>query len=896
MTLWSRFHFWLLAILRRSRMEGEMDAELRFHIEAFAEDLVRNGVSREEALRRARIEFGGIERAKEECRDAWGVNFIESFIQDLRFGFRMLQKDPGFTAVAILTLALGIGANTAIFSVVNGVLLRPLPFENADRIMLIREHLPGFNLDLPFNAPDFQAFAERQRGFGTLAIYSNRYYELSSSGAPERIEGARTSATLFPLLGIEPILGRTFSAMEEKPGHAVAVLSYGFWERRYGADRNILGRTIELDRERYTVIGVMPEGFEFPLRGEHWNRGPAELWVPLAFTPAELQEWGMEYNHTVLGRLKQGITHGQAQEDAARVIAEVEKLYPPEFAVIAKGQHLGAKVVPYGQEIVGQVRTPLLVLLVAVGLVLLIACANLANLELARTSGRQREIAIRSALGAARRRLVQQMLSENLLLASIAGTGGLGVGYLGRNLLLAISPTELPRTQEIRIDGLVLFFSLTASLLTAVFFGLFPALHASRAYPNEGLKEAVRGATQGRARRRMRGALIVSQTALAVVLLTGAGLLLRSFQRLLETNPGFQPERAFAMTIPLPLRAYSRADQIRNFYQELLRRTATLPGVISVGASTDLPLEGNAGDAVVKVEGRELSGPLEAAHSWILGDYFAAMGITLKRGRMLTPDDRFGAPDVVIVSETAARTYFPGEDPLGKRLFFDGKWNMVVGVASDVKDSAIGKPAKLHNYSPYLAMPEGAFTDPAFDGLRALHLAVRSRTDPASLISVVRGTVASLDPEVPIAEVKTMNKEIQNSLAPQRFNLFLLGLFALLAVFLASIGVYGVLSQSVVERTQEFGVRMALGASSRDVLGMTVREGMRWTLMGAGIGLFAALGLTRLMASLLYGVSSHDPATVGVVAVVITAVALLACYAPARRATQVDPMTALKYE
>jgi len=886
----------LRSLFRWAQADQELDDELRDHLERKTEEYMAQGTTQEEARRRARLDLGGIEQTKEKCRDARRVNWIEDFVQDLRFGFRILRKSRGFTAVAVLTLALGIGANTAIFSVVNGVLLRPLPFANPSQIMLIRERLPGFSLDLPFNAPDFRAFAERQRTFETLAIYSNRYYELSSADAPERIEGALTSVSLFPVLGIEPILGRTFSAAEEQPGHAVAVLSYGLWQRRYGADPNILGRTILLDREPYTVIGVMPKGFDFPLRGERWNRGPAELWVPLAFTPAELQEWGVEYNHTVVGRLKRGVTPAQAQEDVGRVIAEVEKLYPPEYAVIVKGQHMGASVVPYRKEIVGEVRTPLLVLLVAVGFVLLIACANVANLVLARTSGRQREMAIRSALGAARRRLVEQMLSESLLLAVFGGASGLALGFLGKRLLLEISPTALPRLQEIRIDGVVFVVSLSLSLLTAVFFGLWPALQASRTDPNEGLKESLRGATHGHARRSMRSALIVSQTALAVILLTGAGLLLRSFARLLETDPGFQPDRAFAMTVPLPLHAYSRPDEIRNFYQELLRRTAALPAVISVGTSTDLPLAGNAGDGVVKIEGRELPGPVAVAHSWILGDYFAAMGIALKRGRTFTPNDRFGVTDVVIVSEAAAQTYFPGGDPLGKRIYFHGKWNVVVGVVSDVKDSAIAKPAKLHNYSPYLAMPEGAFIDPTFDGLRNLHLAVRTRTDPASLISAVRATVASLDPQVPVADVQTMDVEIQNSLAPQRFNLILLGLFALLAVFLVSIGVYGVLSQAVVERTQEFGVRIALGATSWDVLGMTVREGMKWTLMGAGIGLFAALGLTRLMASLLYGVSSHDPATFGLVVFVILGVALLASYVPARRAMYVDPMVALRYE
>ena len=886
----------LRSLFRRGQADEELDEELRDHLERATEEYVAKGMAQEEARRRARLDLGGIEQTKEKCRDARKVNWIQDLIQDLRFGLRLLSKSPGFTTVAVLTLGLGIGANTAIFSVVNGVLLRPLSFPSADRIVLIRELLPGFSLDLPFNPPDFRAFAERQRTFEGLAIYNNQHYELSGDGAPVRIEVARTSATLFPLLRVEPILGRTFTAEEEQPGHAVAVLGHGLWQRRYGADPNVLGRTILLNRQPYTVIGVMPRGFEFPLRGERWNGDPAELWVPLAFAPDELQAWGMDYNYTVLGRLKAGTTVILGQDDASRVISEVEKLYPANLMAMVPGQHLGARVVPYGREIVGEVRAPLLVLLVAVGFVLLISCGNVANLLLARTTGRQKEIAIRSALGAARSRLVQQMLAESLLLGITAGGVGLFLGYLGRRLLLALSPAELPRMQEIRMDGFVLLFAFALSLLTAILFGLTPAIDASRMDPNYSLKEGGRGATQGRTRRRMRGALIVSQTALAVILLVGAGLLLRSFARLLETDPGFRSERALAMTIPLPRQAYPQANQITNFYQELLRRTAALPGVTSVGASTDLPLKGNSHNAVMKIEGRELSHPLEATQSWILGDYFGAMGITLKGGRMFTREDRVGAPDVVIVSETAARTYFPGEDAIGRRIFFVGKWNTVIGVASDVKDSGVGKPAGLHNYTPYLAMPDGAFNNPTWDGPRTLHLAIRASSDPASLISVVHGIIASLDPELAIADVETMDEEIRQSLAPQRFSLSLLSLFAGLAVFLASVGVYGVLSYSVTQRTQEIGIRMALGARAWDIASMTVDEGMKLALAGAGIGLLAAVPLTSLMASLLYGVSAHDPATFIGVAIVICIVALLACYIPARRAMRVDPMVALRYE
>jgi putative ABC transport system permease protein len=776
------------------------------------------------------------------------------------------------------------------------VLLRPLPFPRADQIVLIYECLPGFGINSPFNAPDFRAFSDRQRAFESLAIYRNQRYELSGNGEPERIEAARTSAALFPLLGIEPILGRTFASDEDQPGHSVLVLSYGLWQRRYGADPNILGRTVLLDRQPYTVIGIMPRGFQFPIRGERWNGAPAELWVPLSFTSPELQAWGMEYNHTLLGRLKRGVTLAQAQRDAARVIAEVEELYPAQVVAYFRGLHLDAKVLPYGREIVGSVRTSLLVLLVAAGLVLLIACANVANLVLARACGRQKEMAIRAALGAARWRLLQQMLLESLLLGIIAGAVGLFIGHTGTRLLISLSPAEIPRMQGIGMDGPVLIFTLGLSLLTVVFFGLRPAIEASRTHPNQALKETGRGTTQGRARRSVQRILIVSQTALAVILLTGAGLLLRSFAKLLETDPGFRPQRALAMSIPVPLRAYSHAHDIRDFYQELLRRTAALPGVTSVGASTDLPLGAREHDGVVQVEGRELPSPIETAHSWILGDYFAAMGITLKRGRMFTPEDRLGAPEVVIISETAARAYLPGEDPIGRRLLFGGTWHTIIGVASDVKDSAIEKPADPHNYTPYLAMSDGALADPTFDGLRTLHLAVRARSDPSSVLSDVRREIALLDPQLAVGDAKTMDAEIQESLAPQRFNLFLIGLFAILAVFLASVGVYGVLSQSVAQRTHEFGVRIVLGARTQDIVSITVREGMKLAFLGAAFGSLGAFSLTRLMASLLYGVSAQDPITFIGVVITMCGVAFLACYVPARRAMRVDPMVALHYE
>jgi putative ABC transport system permease protein len=810
----------------------------------------------------------------------------------------MLAKSPGFTAIALATLALGIGANTAIFSVVNAVLLRPLPFAESQRIVTISEKLPAFTGDMPMNAPDYRAFSERQQSFDTLAIYSDKHLDLSGSGDPERIEGARASASLFPLLGVQPLMGRTFTQEEDQPGHNVVLLSYGLWKRRFAGDPNVVGCTVSVDRLPYTVIGVMPASFQFPLKGDRWSGEPADAWVPMAFTPYELQAWGNMYNHRVLARLKPGITLAQAQSDASTTMTEVEKLYPAALASYFQGQHVGTVIEPYSQVITGNIRTPLLVLLVAVGVVLLIACANVANLLLARATGRQREVAVRAALGASRGRLVRQMLSESLLLGIVSGGAALFVGYWGVGALLSIAPADLPRMQEVQMDGRVLIFAFLLSIVTTVIFGIIPALQATHADPHDSLKEGGRGTGASRGRRRVQNGLIVSQVALAIMLLICAGLLVRSFVSLLKTDPGFRQDQVLTMTVPLPLRAYSRGSDVRNFYEELLRRTATLPGASTVGFSTDLPLDAQERDGV-EVEGVDAAknGLPEVTQSWIMGDYFGAMGISLKRGRMFAPEERTGKPDVVIISETAAQTYWPGRDPIGKRMKFAGNtWSTVIGVAGDVKDAAMQNPAGPHTYTPYLQVADDTLVMPTWDELRTLHVAVRTQADPSALASAVRRTIASLDPQIAVADVKTMAASVQQSIAPQRFNLLLLGLFAALAVFLAAVGVYGVLSYAVTQRTREIGVRVALGAHPGNILVMTICEGMQLTLVGAAIGLVGAWLLTRLMSGLLYGVTARDPLTfVGVIAV-MSLVSLAACYIPARRATRVDPLVALRYE
>jgi putative ABC transport system permease protein len=823
---------------------------------------------------------------------------MNTLLQDIRYALRVLYKAPGFTAVAVLTLALGIGANAAIFSVVDAVLLRPLPFKNPSRLVMLWEGLPEIGYPkIGASAPDLVLYEREQKSFESLGAFQNKDVDISGgAGEPERITVARVSASLFPTLGVSPLMGRTFTREEDETRAKVVLLSYGLWQRRYAGDRGIVGRTVDLDREPYTVLGVMPRNFVFPLRGPEGSDAPADLWVPISFNDTELTSWGMYFNNDVVARLKPGVTLGQAQAEANLMAGRLMQVYPAAVLKMIPNVHLHMSVTPFQREVVGRVQTLLLVLMAAVGLVLLIACANVATLLLSRAASRSKEIAIRTALGASRGRLVRQMLTESLVLALAGGILGVLIALWGTNALLSLVPSSIPLPPGVSVGGSMLAFVAAVCCVTAVVFGVAPAFQLSAISLQGSLQEGGRSGTPGRARRRVQGIFVTAEFALALVLLIGAGLLVRSFGKLLQTSPGFRPQHVLTMLVPLPARAYSKASQIRELYQQSLEKISTLPGVESAGLSNDLPLNGTLSDSV-KVEGSTASTPATRI-SWVLGDYFRTMGIPILRGRAFTPEDRQDTQLVAVISDGAAKALWPGQDALGKRFRGSGQRNLltVVGIVGDVSDSNLDTKPMPHVYTPYLQLTDAQMEDTVLGVARSMNVAVRTAGNPAALTSAVTQQIHALDSDLAIAQIRTMDQDMEESVAGPRFNTFLLGLFSLAALFLAAIGIYGVLAYTVAQQTHELGIRVALGAQRRDVMRLVLAQGTRLALPGIAIGLLAAFGLTRLMSSLLYEVRASDPLTFVAVAVVLLGVALLACYLPARRAMKVDPMVALRYE
>jgi putative ABC transport system permease protein len=822
---------------------------------------------------------------------------MQTLLQDLRFGARMLLKRPGFTLVAVITLALGIGANTAIFSVVNAVLLRPLPYDEADRLVYLRERHPQYE-EMSISYPDFTDWRARNRVFESIGVYNFASYNLTGGGEPERLQAAQGSADLFAALRVRAALGRLFTNDEDKPGGSpVVVLSHELWQRRFGGDPNILNQTLTLNELPYTVIGVLPPDFRIERR--------IALWVPVGQLSAQ-PSWQERGNHPGLrgvARLKAGVTLEQARGDLDAIGAQLEAQYPDS------NKHVRARINPLLENYVRDVRRALWILLGAVGLVLLIACANVANLLLARAAPRRREMAVRSALGASRRRVIRQMLTESLLLAVVGGALGLLLAEWGVDLILAFGRDSIPRADEIGLDNRALVFTLAVSALTGVIFGLAPALQSSRADMQEALKETTRGATGGR--HRLRQTLVVAEVALTLVLLIGAGLLIRSFYRLQEVNPGFVDEHVLSFRVSLPERKYTDERQWLNFYQQVARNLRALPGVEVVSVTSRVPMNGYDWQSGFSVIGQPPPPPGQGPSMEITvagPDYFRALGIPLLRGRYFTEqDDRSNLSaeklrgldqrqrlraglKTIIVDEEFARRHWPNEDPLGKQIRWGAGPNAppltVVGVVGRVKLYSPNEPAGfVQGYLPFLEMPDNHMS-----------FVVKTTLDPEQMIAAARRQAQDVDPSQPIYDVKTLTQLRAESIAPQRLNLSLLGLFAAVALALAVVGIYGVMSYTVEQRTREIGLRMALGAQARDVLRLVVGQAMRLALLGVALGLMGAVALTRLMANLLFGVSATDLGTFTVVALLLAFVALMACWLPARRAAKVDPMVALKCE
>jgi predicted permease len=894
MTLGSRLRSWLQTILRRSRLESEMDAELRFHMEARAEDLARNGVPRQEALRRARLEFGGIETAKEECREARGASFIETLTQDMRFATRLLRKSPGFTAVAVLTLAVGIGASAAVFSLVNAILLKPLPYPESGRIVLPELVAPaGVNLGseyMPWGQLQFRALTRDAHPFQAVSAFQNDSFNLTGAGEPSSLDGFRASQEFFPSLGVAPALGRAFIAEEDRPGHEFEViLSDRLWRERFAADRNILGRTVELNGSAYTVVGVMPAGFAFP-RGEempstfNFPREP-QLWVPLA-VPAEPKPGPSEL--AVIARLKPGVTIPQAQAAVNLITKHVEAQdhrYEGWFNM---------RVVPLQRQVVGDTRRPLQLMLGAVCIVLLIACSNVANLLLTRSLARRREFTVRTALGAGRARLVRQLLTESLLISLAAGAMGILISNAGIYFVKTLGPSNIPRLREVTLDLPVLAFALGISLATGILFGLVPAIAAARENLVDSLKEGSQKSGGSRISPRLRNALLVSQVALALVLVVSAGLLTRTFFQLLGADGGFDAERVLTLQLPLPSLKYADQNHIVTLFGNLLERLRAIPGVQSAGIGETVPLGGEGESTVIRMPDHPAANQKElpfANFTVISPGYFSAIGTPLLRGRDFQETDTTDAMPLAIVNATMEKKYWPNQGAIGKQVG-PGTTRYplltIVGVVPDVKHTSLREETAPEMYVLYNQKPWPSMLD--------MRVALRTKADPASITESVRENIHAIDPDLPLAKVATLATLVDDSMSQPRFSVFLLGLFGVLALLLASIGMYGVISYSVLQRTQEIGIRMALGAQRRNVFGMVLGQGARLAGLGIAIGLVAALGVTHLLAKFLYGVRPTDPLTFVGVSLLLLGIALLACYLPARRATRVDPMVALKYE
>jgi putative ABC transport system permease protein len=893
-SVWRR----LRARWRADRLDQDLRDEMAFHLAMRAEQLQQSGVP--DAARRARRQFGNPVRFREDLRQQWTLAPQLALLgQDLRYAARTLRRKPGFALVVVLTLAFGIGINTATFSIVNAVLIRPLGFPEPERLVSLKEDLTGFDTAGVFSPPDFVDVARDQRSFEDVGAYVGSTMELSGAGSPARLDVARVSATLFPLLRVPPELGRTFRADEDRPGVDVAVISWGLWQARFNGDPAIVGKPVVLDRRPYTVIGVMPTSFEFPQRGPRFNSRPADLWVPVAFAPPQLQNRGNQFNYSVVGRLKPGTSLAAAQSELAVLTGRVNEQYPPILR--SRGFKIAFAAEPFRDAVAGRSTRPLLFLFAAVGLVLLVTCANVANLLLSRAATRSGEVALRTALGSSRGRLLQLLLAEALLLASAGGALGIVLSWgIVRAVPEAVTDL-LPGTGGIHLDLRVLAFCAGVTLAMAVVFALIPLLTVDRSTPGVTLQQEAARTTPGRRRHRVQGTLVVATVTLACILLVGAGLVARSFSALMAIDPGFDPENVVTASVTLPHSGYPNAAAVHGFHRSVLERVASLPGVRQASLTTDLPLE-RYEMRTFSPEGVDLAGqaPRNTHLSWLRGPYFETLGIELTRGRLFAAEEFDEVRNVVVINERLAAAVWPGQEAIGKRLRWGldapqnlNPWLTVVGVIADVVDGPLGNEPYLHAYEPFSQFPAQVFGLPVPFG-RHLKVAVRGDGNSSALLPLLRSEIARLDTALAIEDVTTMRERTAELVAPRRFSALTLGGFAGGALLLAAIGLYGLLAYSVAERRREIAVRLALGAEAATILQMVAGQGLRLVGVGLIAGLAVAYAGASAVAAFLYGTHRHDSLTFVSVPLVLLVVALLACAIPAYRASRVQSLTALR--
>ncbi len=884
-----RFH----SLFHRSQAEQNLDDELADHLDREIEQAIAAGSSPDEAKRQALAELDGAERLREACRDTRGVRWLEDSGSDIRFAVRTLRKSPVFTITVIAALAFCIGVNTAIFSVVDTVLFRPLPFTNQDRLVAVTEGVPGLGFPImPFSCADYLFVAAHNQSFAASGAYRTQSYEMSGAGEPRRVNGARLTASVFEVLETSPSIGRAFTREEDEHAKQVAVITNGFARSVFGAPRAALGRTILLDRIRYTVIGILPPEFSFPIRGSRFNGDPGDVFVPISWSNDDRQQNVSNFDFSMVARLKPNVTVPQAGKEVQALLRRIVDEYPPKLKQ-ALGHmpnfSLESRTVPFREEYTGDVQRPLLLLLASVGIVLLIGCADVANLIFSRMVGRQREFALRTALGASGWRLARQAITEGLVLSVAGGAIGCCAAFWALPLLLRFAPEDLPRLTEIGLNWRMMTFVAVVTLATPLVFCLGPLVSTLRSAVVSQLRGEGRTVTQGRQQRFIMSAAVVAQFSLAFLLLTTAGLLARSLVKSTKANPGFRPEHVISARLALPAAAYKTPGEIHDLFRRLLDRLNTLPGVRQTGAISSLPM-GSTSNVVISIEGR--AGVTERVDMlFCQGNALESLGVLLLRGRLLQPQDLSGKLPVAVVSETLAKQTWPHDNPIGRRIRFgvdvpnnNDPWLTVVGVVADVK-------ARLSSESPRLLM----FMPPP-DWVNQMNVVVRTSGDPLLLARSIRREIAGLDPNLPVQKMETLDQVLQESLSAERFRTWLLVCFAVAALLLATLGIAGLLAYNAAQRTHEFGVRMALGANRRDLLALVFQHCLR--LCGAGIvvGLAASLVVTRAISALLYETSPLDPETLIAVPAILLLVALGAALFPAWRVVRTNPITALRSE